>query len=65
MTNPFKPSVALLVKLGSLIVHYSEMDSPTGNRTFDLPAIAALQNDQEVQEWFSAMHKLALLPVKR
>lgn len=64
MDNPLKPSVALLVKIGSLVVHLEEARSATSH-AFDLAAIESLQADPEVQHWFSAMTKMAMLPVKR
>lgn len=63
-TNPLRPSTTLLVKLGSLIVHYDEMNSP-GGHSFDVAVIEQLRADPEVAEWFAAMDKLAMLPKKR
>ena len=62
--DPLKPSAALLVKLGSLIVHLEEANSPTGH-PYDKVAVEQLQADPEVMEWFTAMNKMAMLPVKR
>ena len=64
MSEPLKPSAALLVKLGSLIVHLEEAQSQKGHQ-FDRIAIQSLQQDADVQSWFAAMHKNGLLPVKR
>lgn len=64
-TSPFQPSASLLVKLGSLVVHYEEMTSPKGRPDFDKPAIDTLRNDPEVVAWFAEMTKMAMLPVKR
>lgn len=64
MTNPFAPSAALLVKLGSIAVHVEEMLSPTGHY-FDRAVILQLLQDHEFVEWRKAMEKLAMLPVKR
>ena len=64
MSDPLKPSVSLLVKLGSLIVHLEESQSANGH-TFDKVAAEGLQNDPEVQQWLIAMTKMAMLPVKR
>jgi hypothetical protein len=64
MSDPFKPSAALLVKLGSIIVHYEEMTSPTGHH-FDKHALDGLLFDPEVVQWFAAMQDMAMLPVKR
>lgn len=64
MSDPLKPSLPLLIKLGSLIVHHEEAHSPTGH-PFDLNAIKSLADDPEVRAWFEAMNKMAMLPVKR
>ena len=64
MSDVLKPSIRLLVKLGSLIVHYDEMISAKKHE-FDRCAIDSLRNDPEVVEWFKGMHKHALLPIKR
>lgn len=64
MSDPFKPSVALLVKLGSIAVHVEEMMAPMGHR-FDKVALQTLLEDAEVIEWRKQMDKLAMLPVKR
>lgn len=63
-SDPLKPSVALLVKLGSIAVHVEEMMSPKGHH-FDRAALRTLLDDQEVIEWRKAMDKMAMLPVKR
>lgn len=65
MSDPLKPSPTLLIKLGSIIVHMEELHSPKGNVEFDLPALNTVRNDPEVVEWFKAMNKMAMLPVKR
>lgn len=62
--SPLTPTTTLLVKLGSLIVHYEEMNSPTGH-VFDKVEIEKLRADPEIAEWFAAMDKLAMLPKKR
>jgi len=64
MSDPLKPSLTLLMKLGSLIVHYEEFIS-AGRHEFDLVAINTLCEDSEVQSWIKAMDKMALLPKKR
>ena len=63
--DPLKPSPTLLIKLGSIVVHYEEMISAKGNIEFDKPAIDTLTNAPEVREWFADMTKMAFLPVKR
>ena len=64
MSDPLKPSATLLIKLGSMVVHYEEMLSRKGH-DFDKHALDTLTNDEEVREWFSTMNKMAFLPVKR
>ena len=64
--NPttLKPSVSLLVKLGSIAVHADELLSPSGH-AFDRVAIQQLLLDPEVSSWLSEMNKEAMLPIKR
>lgn len=57
-----KPSAALLVKLGSAVVHADELTSPHGH-DFDRTAIRTIVDDPDVKAWVKAMG--ALLPVKR
>jgi hypothetical protein len=64
VSDPFRPSVALLVKLGSAIVHAGEMTEP-GSHEFDLASFMALATDPEVVAWREQMDELALLPKKR
>jgi hypothetical protein len=64
MIDPLKPSAALLVKIGSLVVHLEEAMSAKGHH-FDKAVIESLQADPDVQQWFVEMTQLALLPVKR
>lgn len=58
------PPPALLIKLGSIIVHYQELNSPNGHH-FDKTTIDSLLENEDVKEWFKEMDKLALLPKKR
>lgn len=58
-----EPSARLLVKLGSLIVHYQEIRSDP--HEFDVAAIATLESDPDVVEWIAQMTKEGFLPVKR
>lgn len=60
--NPLKPSLSLLVKLGSIAVHTEEMLSPQGHH-FDKDAIQTLLDDSEVKMWIKAMG--SFMPVKR
>ena len=62
--DPLKPDLQLLVKLGSLIVHYEEATGPNGHY-FDRNTIDDITKHADVQEWFDGMRKMALLPVKR
>ncbi len=59
-----KPTPQLLIKLGSLIVHYEEFVSPNGS-VIDKQTIDAMMKQDDVKEWFTEMRKLALLPLKR
>lgn len=59
-----QPSVGLLVKLGSVIVHADEFTSPSGHE-FDLHAMKQLLADPEVVAWIAAGTKAAMLPLKR
>jgi len=64
MNDPLKPSVTLLVKLGSIAVHAEELLSPTGHH-FDKAALDTVLRDPETVEWLAAMDKMAFLPKKR
>jgi hypothetical protein len=64
MNDPLQPNASVLVKLGSLIVHYQEAYSPTGHH-LDKLAIAQLEADSSVREWIEEMTKRGFLPVKR
>ena len=64
MTDPLKPSAALLCKLGSIIVHFDETHSPDG-RNLDLKMAQEGLTDPDVQEWIRQMDELAMLPKKR
>lgn len=62
--KPLSPSPQLLIKLGSIIVHYQEWTSNKGHE-LDKSTIDALMDNEDVKEWFQEMNKLALLPLKR
>lgn len=64
MGDPLKPSLTLLSKLGSIIVHTDEMIAPFGH-AFDRVSLEQLMADPEVKEWLASMDKMALLPKKR
>lgn len=62
--DPARPSLSLLAKLGSLVVHASEGKSATGS-TFDWDAFDSLVADPEVVAWLGAMSALGLVTVPR
>jgi len=62
--TPLKPSMSLLSKLGSILVHIEELTSSDGH-PFDAEATRSLLSDPEVVEWMKAMRKKALLPLTR
>lgn len=64
MSDPLRPSAALLVKLGSIAVHAEEFLSAEGHE-FDAATITGLLDDPEVREWRASMDAMSLLPVKR
>lgn len=58
------PPIALLCKLGSIVVHVDE-GAGEGGHQFDWTAVRQLLADREVQQWIEAMTKAGFLPVKR
>lgn len=58
----YKPSIALLAKLGSIVVHAEEMMEP-GGHAVDRAALQTLLADPEVKRWIDGMG--VLLPLKR
>lgn len=58
------PSISLLCKLGSIIVHIDEGASKDGHH-FDVIAMRTLMADPEVKAWLADMGAASLLPVKR
>jgi len=64
MSDPLKPSVALLAKIGSICQHVDEHSSASGHE-FDIITARQLLSDPEVSQWLDAMDKLALIPRKR
>lgn len=64
MSGALNPSVMLLCKLGSAIVHAEELLSPDSH-AFDQDALRAILADPEVSAWISQMNEMALLPLKR
>lgn len=64
MSDPLKPSIGLLVKLGSIAVHTEELLSLKGHE-YDREAIKSLLSDPDIIEWRKQMDIMAMLPVKR
>lgn len=62
--DALKPSVSLLSKLGSIVVHVGEATSKDAHE-FDWVAIRQLLSDEEVRAWIEAMDKMAFLPKMR
>lgn len=59
---PLTPSLSLLCKLGSVVVHAQELFSPDGHIA-DRAALETLFEDAELQEWIKSMG--VYMPVKR
>lgn len=64
MSDTFAPPVALLAKIGSILVHVDEGLSDGGHH-YDWTAVRSLLADREVQGWLESMAAKALVPVKR
>jgi hypothetical protein len=64
MVDVFAPSVGLIAKIGSILVHVEE-GSGEGGHAYDWHAVRTLLADREVQEWLDGMRSKALVPVKR
>lgn len=58
------PSLSLLVKLGSIVVHADEFTGRNGYE-YDLVAMRQGLVDPEVTEWLEEMQRRGFLPVKR
>ena len=65
MSDPLKPDLGLLCKLGSIAVHVEEATLYAGGHAVDIAALESLISDQEVVDWLVEMDKLALIPKKR
>ncbi len=71
MSDVLHPPASTLVKVGSLVVHFMELEaskSKNGNWaaiSFDTAAIETLLKDKEVVEWLREMTALGMLPVRR
>jgi hypothetical protein len=63
-SDPLRPTLAVLCKLGSLAAHTKEMMNNRGH-AFDLNAIQGLIADPDLNAWMEEMQKLALVPVPR
>jgi len=64
MADCLRPSVALLSKLGSIVIHLDEALSSDGHY-FDKVSLEQLQSDPEVAAWIKSMDAMALIPKKR
>lgn len=64
MSDVLKPTPQLLIKLGSIIVHYEEWTSVKGHE-LDKITIDAIMKQEDVKEWFKGMNEMALLPLRR
>lgn len=64
MSDPLKPAVSVLVKIGSIVVHAEELISSKGH-AFDRHALEQLTTDPEVLEWRAQMDAMAMIPRKR
>ena len=63
-TDPGNPSLSLLSKLGSIIVHFATYASDDG-RPVDLSQARDLMEHPEVQAWLEAMADMVLVPKMR
>ena len=61
-SDALKPDIALLSKIGSIVVHADELLSPKGH-VYDKTVFQQLLNDPDVQMWIKQMGPL--LPQKR
>jgi len=64
MTTSLTPTLTLMCKLGSIVVHTNELLSPDGH-AYDRTALTLLLEDAEVRAWLRLMDKAALLPKYR
>ena len=69
MDDPLKPSVQILARLGSAVVHAEEILSDPAVaamvNSLDRAAFWGLTNDEAVKEWIKAMDKKGLVARKR
>ena len=64
MIDTLAPPIAVLAKIGSIIVHLDEGSGNDGHH-FDWIALRQLLADRDVQTWLEGMQKLALVPRRR
>lgn len=64
MSDPLKPSAALLCKLGSIAVHAEELMSSDGH-AFDKVALESVLADNDVRCWLVQMGSMSMIPLKR
>lgn len=62
--DPLRPTLSLLVKLGSIVVHVDEFLCEQGHY-YDEVALEQMLQDPEVVAWVWEMTERGLLPVKR
>lgn len=58
------PSLTLLCKLASIVVHIEEKESANGH-AYDKVALDSALNDPEVKLWVEQMTSFGFAPVKR
>lgn len=63
MSDATKPTLPLLMKLGSIIVHADEYLTPGEGHEFDLVTMRTMLADPEVKQWVADMG--VYLPAKR
>lgn len=59
-----KPKTSILIKLGSIAVHADEATGKNAHE-FDVTALRALLQDNEIIAWLKQMDEMALIPKKR
>jgi hypothetical protein len=62
--NPTVPSLPVLMKLGSIVVHAQEFFSAYSHPA-DRIALEVLLGDEEVVEWLKQMAAMSLVPLRR
>jgi len=62
--NVLAPTASVLCKIGSIVIHTTEMLSP-GAHEVDRQTVEQLLIDPEVKEWVKGMDSLAMLPKMR